>query len=210
MNQLTKRQKKDLNKLIGRLSIRGTLVNVDDFVMNYIAFESVSRMVWHFYRCRRKPKKEVRDMNIVEIKKSFTYFGYSIEENTVDNLISSKLVNRNQKSARNLRNALVHNWKENDYNEVVKRLSEFNMYFSEFFKVFRPEVPIGVISDESEEEWHRQNKGNESTITGRDEMNAQSFIESSIYNWIYQNLDLIGLDGNPLNVNISDIFKVVK
>lgn len=78
------------------------------------------------------------------------------------------------------------------------------------FEVFRPEVPIGVISDESEEEWHRQNKGNESTITGRDEMNAQSFIESSIYNWIYQNSDLVDLKGNNLNVNISDIFKATK
>ncbi len=78
------------------------------------------------------------------------------------------------------------------------------------FEVFRPEVPIGVISDKSEEEWHRQNKGNESTITGRDEINAQSFIESSIYNYIYQNPDLIDLDSNPLNINISDIFKTIK
>jgi len=75
------------------------------------------------------------------------------------------------------------------------------------FEVFRPEVPIGVISDKSEEEWHRQNKGNESTITGRDEMNAQSFIESSIYNWIYQNSDLIDLDSNPLNRSVSNAFK---
>ncbi len=78
------------------------------------------------------------------------------------------------------------------------------------FKVFRPEVPIGVISDESEKEWHCQNKGNESTITGRDEMNAQSFIESSVYNWIYQNPDLIDLDSNPLNANISNTFKTIK
>jgi len=78
------------------------------------------------------------------------------------------------------------------------------------FKVFRPEVPIGVISDESKEEWHRQNKGNESAITGRDEINAQSFIESSVYNWIYQNPDLIDLDGNSLNTNISNVFKGIK
>jgi hypothetical protein len=78
------------------------------------------------------------------------------------------------------------------------------------FEIFRPEVPVGVISYESEEEWHHQNKGKMSTITGRDEMDAQSFIESSIYNWIYQNPDLVDLKGNNLNVNISDIFKATK
>jgi len=75
------------------------------------------------------------------------------------------------------------------------------------FEIFRPYVPIGVISYESEEEWHRQNKGKESSKTGRDEINAQEFIQISVLNWIYCNPDLVDINGNDLNKSVENIFK---
>lgn len=75
------------------------------------------------------------------------------------------------------------------------------------FEVFRPKVPVGVISYESEEEWHYQNKNKESVVTGRDEIDAQNFVESSIFNWIYRNSNLVDLKGNDLNKSVASIFK---
>ena len=72
------------------------------------------------------------------------------------------------------------------------------------FEFFRPEVPIGVISVESEEEWCRQNN-KKSFKTGRDEIDAQEFIDKSIFSWIYQNPDLIDLKGKALGRNIVEI-----
>jgi len=72
------------------------------------------------------------------------------------------------------------------------------------FEYFRLETPIGVISDESEEEWYRQNNIEPDTFDCSVE--AQEFIDMSIFSWIYQNPDLINLNGNNLGTNIKEIF----
>jgi hypothetical protein len=73
------------------------------------------------------------------------------------------------------------------------------------FEYFRLEAPIGVISNESEEEWYRQN--NKEPDTFDRSVEAQDFIDKSIFSWIYQNPDLIDLNGKSLGKSVKEIFR---
>ena len=73
-------------------------------------------------------------------------------------------------------------------------------------ELLRPEVPIGVVSDETEEEWYRQNN-KEQYPDDRPYYEAQEFIEKSIFSWIYQNPDLIDLKGKSLGKSVKEIFR---
>jgi len=72
-------------------------------------------------------------------------------------------------------------------------------------ELLRPEVPIGVVSYESEKEWYRQNN-KEANTDARPFFEAQDFIRKSIFSWIYQNPDLIGLNGNDLGKSVKETF----
>ena len=72
-------------------------------------------------------------------------------------------------------------------------------------ELLRPKVPIGVVNSESNDEWHRQNN-KERFTDARAYDNAVEFIEKSIFSWIYQNPDLIDLNGKSLGKSIEEFF----
>ena len=72
-------------------------------------------------------------------------------------------------------------------------------------ELLRPEVPIGVFSVESEDEWYRQ-KNKERFTDARAYSKAQVFIYKSIFSWIYQNPNLIDLNGKSLGKSVKEIF----
>ena len=73
-------------------------------------------------------------------------------------------------------------------------------------ELLRPKVPIGVVNSESNDEWHRQNN-KEPNTDARPYFEAQNFIDKSIFTWIYQNPDLIDLNGKSLGKSVKEIFR---
>ena len=127
MASFTTRQKRELKKLLSRLPSISNYHDAEFFLLSYIGFESVSRKVWHYYRCRAKMKSESHaGVPIHELKKAFEYFEIKVEHSVVDKMLSSDFTKRNQKSARNLRNAIAHDWKQADCNEASIRVGEFD------------------------------------------------------------------------------------
>ena len=62
-----------------------------------------------------------------------THFEMQFDSAMLELLLDSKLENRNKKSARNLRNGMVHQWLERDCNEAANRYDDdFLLLFNEF------------------------------------------------------------------------------
>ncbi len=58
------------------------------------------------------------------VSNSFAHFGITVSSSQVDDILDSKRTKRGAKSARELRNALVHGWKAEDATEVEARAAE--------------------------------------------------------------------------------------
>jgi hypothetical protein len=74
---------------------------------------------------------------------------------------------------------------------------------------FRPQIPTGVITDESWDEWIKQNdyKYPKYLIrTAKNEEELDDFVQQSIYSWIHQNPDLVDLKGKNLNKAVKNVF----
>ncbi|MCK9246385.1 MAG: hypothetical protein M0P11_05460 [Anaerolineaceae bacterium] len=139
MAELSNQQKKALRKLQASkpLCVAG-LGKAESFLLNYISFEAQARRVLHYYRCRDKIRAESKaGIPIAELKKAMDHFAIPFDEVKLNALLDSKLDKRNGKSARNLRNGMVHQWLEADCKEVEKRFDEFFPYFREFDAAIR-------------------------------------------------------------------------
>jgi hypothetical protein len=127
----SKLQDRELRKLLKRLPISQREKTAESFLLSYIGFESVSRKIWQYYRCRKMTKSESHSgIPLPELKKAFNYFQISVTDSVLTGLLSSTLDKRNSKSARNLRNAIAHSWKQPDCDEAIHRFSEFKQHFT--------------------------------------------------------------------------------
>lgn len=108
---------------------------ISDFVLAYIRFEALALKICHFYRCREKAinDKTRTSLNINEVKRAFSYFGVQISEETINFILDSKLVKRDEKSFRNLRNGIFHRLQKEDINEVKRHHNKIMKTFEEFF-----------------------------------------------------------------------------
>jgi len=134
MAEYSTKQKKELRKLCESkpLCIEG-MGKAECFVLCFIFFEAQSRKIWHYYRCRKVYKQESKaGIPIVELKKAMAHFGMQFDDDKLNILLDSRLVARGKKSARNLRNGMVHQWLAADCKEAGKRLDEFRSCFQEF------------------------------------------------------------------------------
>ena len=134
MAEFSSQQKKALRELQTRTpACASGLGNAECFLLNYITFEAQARKVWHFYQCRKNRKKESKaGIPIDELKKAMTHFEMQFDNAMLELLLDSKLKSRNEKSARNLRNGMVHQWLEDDCNEAANRYNDFLLLFNEF------------------------------------------------------------------------------
>jgi len=123
-------QQRELKKLLRRLPSGHNCTGAEEFLLRYIGFEAVSRKIWHYYRCRRKSKAESHaGIPITELKKAFLHFEIVVKDIVIDTLLNSSFDKRNSKSARNLRNAMVHSWKQLDCDEAARRIDDFKQSF---------------------------------------------------------------------------------
>ncbi len=134
MAEFSSRQKRALRKLkTCKPACVPGLGNAECFLLNYISFEAKTRKIWQYYRCRKRSKPESNaGMPIDELKKAMTHFEIKFDYAKLEIILDSKLTRRNKKSARNLRNGMVHQWLEDDCKEAANRYNDFSMLFNEF------------------------------------------------------------------------------
>lgn len=101
----------------------------EQFLLQFVLFESLIRLVGHYYRERNSQKKKSDvhvSLDISVIKRSLLHFHIHVDDDRLGLLLDSKLTKRNTKSARNLRNGLAYQWKSEDVKEVKERYVEFD------------------------------------------------------------------------------------
>ncbi len=100
---------------------------VEQFVLQYVFFEAALRIVLAGYRNRASVKTtKVHSDRVIQknvVVSSFAHFGILVTQADVDHLLDSKRRNRGSKSARELRNGLIHEWNADDAKEVEARAS---------------------------------------------------------------------------------------
>lgn len=118
-------QKRALKGLFSRLPFINDKTP-ESFLLKFVAFEAVARKIWNY--SRKIKKKDASDsfgsIPAPSLNKALKAFGVQLNQLVVEKLLSSDLTKRGFKSARNLRNAIVHQWKESDCDEVNSRFTE--------------------------------------------------------------------------------------
>ena len=123
----SRQQMKSLNKLSSSLPSYELIGGAESFLLCYISFESICRKIWNFHRSAKanKPINETHaSLPLPAIKKAFKEYKIKVSDTVFDNLLNSNKNKRNEKSARELRNGLIHQWKDQDRIEVIKREKE--------------------------------------------------------------------------------------
>lgn len=101
----------------------------EKFLLRFVFFEAVVRLIGHYYRERAGQKRKStshESLSINVVRRSFVHFGISVADQRLDLLLDSSMATRNAKSARNLRNGLVHRWKAEDVKEVIDRYEDLS------------------------------------------------------------------------------------
>ncbi|HBC3969270.1 TPA: hypothetical protein KD873_004310 [Vibrio parahaemolyticus] len=136
----SKTQKKNLKQLLDTLPRYELASGSEAFLLGYIAFESVSRMVWNYYRSVKANKKineTHAPLPLPTIKSAFKAYNIKVSDVVLDTILNSEKKKRGEKSARNLRNGLVHQWKYEDRKEVLDREHELIAKLSEVIEVIK-------------------------------------------------------------------------
>lgn len=134
MTRLSNQQRKELRALQKRLPLCAPEdCGAEKFILEYIAFEAQAKKLWHYYRCRRNFIVESESpLQLQEIKKAMVHFDININDEILNPLLDSKLTTRGKKSARELRNGMIHRWLKEDCKEATERYAEFYSYFEKF------------------------------------------------------------------------------
>ena len=115
----------------------------EKFLLQFVFFEAVVRLIGHYYRERTGQKKKStshESLNIDVVRRSFVHFGISVAYERLDLLLDSSLTTRNAKSARNLRNGLAHQWKAEDVKEVKARYKALSSALNEVIDAVKRRV----------------------------------------------------------------------
>lgn len=131
MPKFSSPQKRAVRQLLSMLPNRR---DVSDkavaFLLGYVAFEAQARKIWHYYRCRKRAISESRAGIPLDVLSNATeYFEMNVERAQLELLLASSMDKRGQKSARNLRNGMVHQWRKEDCQEAARRYEEFERAF---------------------------------------------------------------------------------
>lgn len=124
MADFSQRQIKELRKLLRRSPRCNSSNYPEHFLLSYIFLEALVRLIGRYYRDRgRVAKKSVthETLNIVVVKRSLDYFHIWISEVQLHAVWDSTRIKRGSKSARKLRDGLVHQWNLPDVEEVEER-----------------------------------------------------------------------------------------
>jgi hypothetical protein len=128
MTDFSTQQAKQLVKLLARQPSGLHKGTAECFLLRYVFLEALVRLVGRYYRERctaqKKATTEDSSLNIEVVKRSLKHFGVLVDERRVDGLLASPKAKRGQKTARVLRNGLVHRWDVSNAEEAVERFDE--------------------------------------------------------------------------------------
>ena len=141
--KFSKRQRKSLKDVFDALPEYKNSKSAESFLLCYIAFETITRKVWHFHRSA-KSNKEIQDshspLNLSAVKSAFKTFNIKVPDSVIDPILDSSLKQRGSMSVRSLRNGLVHQWKVKDRDEVVARFNEIMPYLEKVITAIKVEI----------------------------------------------------------------------
>ena len=128
MTEFSLQQRKALMKLLKRPPAYASDRLAESFLLKYVFAESLCRLVGRYYRERARSGKKIapkfhESIQINVVSRSFTHFGIRVRDECLKFVLDSSLDKRGEKSARILRNGIVHRWDENDVAEASKRYS---------------------------------------------------------------------------------------
>lgn len=127
MTDFSRPQAKQIRQLLARAPVHAGERSVEGFLLQYVLFEAPMKTVLRYFRDSngRSVKKSTagpESMQLNSIKKSLHHFSVAVHPEVLARLLDSKLIKRGGKSARGLRNGLVHLWDANDAKEVLARI----------------------------------------------------------------------------------------
>jgi len=128
MSEFRPQQVKGLKKLLARQP--GSLLGSppERFLLQYVFLEALVRLIGNYYRNRQKSQSKLsggdEPLNIDVVRRSLLYFEIPVHDERLALLLDSKRTTRGAKSARQLRNGLVHRWDAPDGVEVTEHYRE--------------------------------------------------------------------------------------
>ena len=122
MRQMSTPQRKTLLKLLKEQPPADAKIH--NFLVQYFHLEGLLQTIGRYYRSRNGLGLIVSDheaLNIAVVSRSLKCYGAIVPELILESLLDSRLTRRGHRSARNLRNAIVHRWQREDRLEVMER-----------------------------------------------------------------------------------------
>jgi len=118
----------------------------NDFVEKFILCEIAYKTLLREYKISRNERytEEKLTINMKQISSVLRFFSIQIESNILSHIFSSKEKRRGQKSAKLLRNGIVHSLDAGDMLEVFRRQNELQSYMNSFLYVFLPTTATQV------------------------------------------------------------------
>jgi hypothetical protein len=128
MTEFSLQQRNALMKLLKRPPAYASDRLAESFLLKYVFVESLCRLVGRYYNEHDRSGKKIvsksrEPIKIDVVSRSFVHFGIQVEAECLELVLSSSLAKRDKKSARILRNGIVHRWDENDVAEASRRYS---------------------------------------------------------------------------------------
>lgn len=127
MTDFSRQQVKQIRHLLARAPAHAAERSVEGFLLQYVLFEALMKTVLRYFRDSkgRSVKKSTagpESMQLTSVNKALHHFSVFVQPEVMVRLLDSKLTKRGGKSARVLRNGLVHLWDANDAKEVLARI----------------------------------------------------------------------------------------
>jgi hypothetical protein len=131
MTDFSRQQVKQIRLLLARAPSHAGERSAEGFLLQYVLFEALLKTVLRYFRESngRPVKKSIsapESMQLTSVKKSMFHFSVAVHPEVMERLLDSGLRKRGSKSARWLRNGLVHLWDANDAKEVIDRIDHLN------------------------------------------------------------------------------------
>jgi hypothetical protein len=129
MSDFSRQQVKQIRQLLARAPVHAGERSVEGFLLQYVLFEALMKTVLRYFRDSngRSVKKSTagpESMQLNSVNKSLHHFSVLVHPEVMARLLDSKLIKRGGKSARLLRNGLVHLWDASDAKEVLARIDD--------------------------------------------------------------------------------------
>lgn len=135
---------KRLKKIESCLSDESKRLAKDQFLEKFMVCETLCKRIQEAYYTSTGKPKEMRDikLNLTDIKAAMKYAGYVIPDKAMLSDIFSCEKKRGNKSAKELRNGIVHSLQVEDINEVFDRRLFLTTRMDEYLQLIR--TPVNV------------------------------------------------------------------